>query len=208
VRNSAEFLLKRIDANGRLTRHAKIDGLLEDYAGVAWGLTLANEAVNEPRYFDAASRLVGQVIARFSDAEDGGFFDTPVDYERLITRPKDLFDNATPSGDSVMAEVLLRHGNRELAARTIESILPLAERYPSGFGFLLGAAEWSAGRAKEIVISRDEFLKVIGEIYLPHRTIAYGDTTHVCVGTVCSAPTDDPRELAVILSRRGTAKDP
>ena len=197
IRRNADFLLTRIDADGRLIRHAKINGLLEDYAGVAWGLTLAYEALGEQRYFDAATSLIDQVIARFSDEENGGFFDTPIDHEKLITRPKDLFDNATPGGNSVMADVLLRHGRIDLASRTIESIFPLAERYASGFGHLLGAAEWLTGSAKEIVIGNRDFLKAFGDLYLPHRTIKYGEraSAHVCVGQTCSAPTDDPQTL-------------
>src|SRR5688500_17301688 len=93
VRKNADFLLSRIDAGGRLTRHARIPGLLEDYSGVAWGLTLAYEATHERRYLDAARGLVDQILARFRDEEHGGFFDTPIDHEQLITRPKDLFDN-------------------------------------------------------------------------------------------------------------------
>src|SRR5947209_11541391 len=89
VRKNADFLLSRIDANGRLLRHAKINGLLEDYAGVAWGLTLAYEAIHERKYLDAARQLVDQVIARFSDDANAAFFDTPIDHEKLITRPKD-----------------------------------------------------------------------------------------------------------------------
>src|SRR5205807_3558648 len=96
-RRNADFLLGRI-VDGRLTRHAKIAGLLEDYAGVAWGLTLAYEATHERRYLDATRGLMEQVLSRFADDENGGFFDTPIDHEALITRPKDLFDNATPSG--------------------------------------------------------------------------------------------------------------
>ena len=197
VRRNAEFLLTRIDNDGRLIRHAKIPGLLEDYSGVAWGLILAHEAVVDPRYLEAARKLADQVIARFSDDENGGYFDTPVDHEKLITRPKDLFDNATPSGNSVMADVLLRLGDADRATRTVESILPLAERYASGFGHLLCAAEWIAGRPKEIVIGGSDFLRAIGELYLPHRTIRYQHdaTAHVCVGQTCSAPTSDPREL-------------
>ena len=185
-----------------MTRHAKINGLLEDYAGVAWGLTLAYEAVNEQRCLDAARQLVDQVIARFSDHENGGFFDTPIDHEKLITRPKDLFDNATPGGNSVMADVLLRHAHTDLATRTIESIFPLAERYPSGFGHLLGTAEWITGRAKEIVIGGSEFLKAMSDLYLPHRLIRHepGTTAHVCEGQACSAPTDDPQKLRALLS--------
>src|SRR4029078_10229998 len=83
-------------------------GLLEDYSGAAWGLTLAYEATHERRYLDAAHELLEQILTRFIDEENGGFFDTPVDHEKLITRPKDLFDNATPSGNSVTCDVLLR----------------------------------------------------------------------------------------------------
>jgi uncharacterized protein YyaL (SSP411 family) len=205
VKRNADFLLTRIK-DGRLMRHAKINGLLEDYSGVAWGLTLAYEAVGERRYLDAAQTLVDQVIARFTDEEKGGFFDTPIDHEKLITRPKDLFDNATPGGNSVMAGVLQRlaillHRDdyAEIAARTIDTFFPLAERYASGFGLLLGAAEWRAGRPKEIVISGSEFLRAIGSLYLPHRVIQreQSDRTsaHVCEGTVCSAPVETPDEL-------------
>ncbi|HEX3582500.1 MAG TPA: thioredoxin domain-containing protein [Thermoanaerobaculia bacterium] len=211
VRKNADFLLTRIDTNGRLIRHAKINGLLEDYAGVAWALTLAYEAVNEPRYLDAARVLADQILSRFADETNGGFFDTPVDHEQLITRPKDLFDNATPGGNSVAAMVLLRLGGNyaEAARKTVESILPVAERYPSGFGFLLGVAEWLAGSPKEIHLAGDDvaaFRKVIGETYLPHRTIEYAEgekaSAFVCENFVCLAPTDDPERFREQLAKR------
>ncbi len=211
VKKNADFLLTRIDANGRLVRHAKINGLLEDYAGVAWGLTLAYEAVGDRRYLDAARSLADQILARFADEENGGFFDTPVDHEQLITRPKDLFDNATPGGNSVAAEVFLRLGEKyaEAARQTVESILPVAERYPSGFGFLLGVAEWLAGSPKEIHLAGGDvssFRKVVGETYLPHRTIEYAEgekpSAFVCENFVCLAPTGDPEQLREQLARR------
>src|SRR5213076_2184954 len=137
VRKNADFLIKRIDANGRLIRHASIPGLLEDYSGVAWGLTLAYEAVHERRYLDAANQLLEQIRQRFSDDDNGGFYDTPVDHEKLITRPKDFFDNATPSGNSVAIDVLLRlallFGHEEyarIAAAALDAVFPAAERYP------------------------------------------------------------------------------
>jgi hypothetical protein len=211
VKKNADFLLTRIDANGRLTRHAKINGLLEDYAGVAWGLALAYEAVYDERYLDAARTLADQILERFADETNGGFFDTPVDHEQLITRPKDLFDNATPGGNSVAAEVFLRLGDKyaEAARQTVESILPVAERYPNGFGFLLCDAEWLAGSPKEIHLTGTDvsvFRKVIGETYLPHRTIGYAEgeksSAYVCENFVCLAPTAEPEEFREQLARR------
>lgn len=232
VRKNADFLLTRIDERGRIIRHAKIGGLLEDYAGAAWGLTLAYEALHERRWLDAAQILVSNVLERFADPEHAGFFDTPSDHESLITRPKDLFDNATPGGNSVMSEVLLRHallfGREELAGiatRTIESILPLAQRYPSAFGFVLGAAEWRSGTPKEIAITGPttgakfgELQRIVGDSYLPHRVVAAGDAcadlplmearpsdrvmAYVCEGYACQEPTDDPERLRALLSFR------
>jgi uncharacterized protein YyaL (SSP411 family) len=224
VRKSADFLLMRIDANGRLIRHAKIPGLLEDYAGVAWGLTLAYEAVHERRYVDAARQLLDQVLTRFRDDERGGFFDTPTDHEELIARPKDLFDNATPGGNSVAAEVLLRHalifGDQryaDAATDALESIFPLAERYPSGFGFLLSVAEWRAGAPKEIALTGDfaALQKVVGETYLPHRVVVAGEGSadlplmqhrpmsetraYVCEGYACMEPVSDAARLRELL---------
>ncbi|MGZ5442694.1 MAG: thioredoxin domain-containing protein [Thermoanaerobaculia bacterium] len=224
VRRNADFLLTRIDAEGRITRHAKIAGLLEDYSGVAWGLTLAYEATGERRYLDAAKTLVDQILTRFRDEEHAGFYDTPIDHEKLITRPKDLFDNATPGGTSVACDVLLRHAllfasdeYARVATEALEATWPLMERYPSGFGFLLSVAEWRAGQPREIALTGDaaELRRVIGETYLPHRVLVAGtqsadlplmenrsaDRTlaYVCVGYACEEPTSDPERLRALL---------
>jgi uncharacterized protein YyaL (SSP411 family) len=227
VRKNADFLLRRIDADGRLVRHAKIAGLLEDYSGVAMGLTLAYEATGERRYLDAARALAVQILRRFSDDGHGGFFDTPIDHEKLITRPKDLFDNATPSGNSVTADVLLRlallYGEDRYAreaTRTLDAIWPVAERHPSGFGFLLGVAEWRAGQPKEVAITGNDeraraLLRVLGEQFLPHRVLVTGSGSgdlplmlhrdasrtkaYVCAAYACAEPTDDPQRLHELL---------
>ena len=224
VRRNADFLLTRIGADGRLTRHAKIPGLLEDYSGVAWGLTLAYEATQERRYLDAAKTLAEQILARFRDEQNGGFFDTPVDHERLITRPKDLFDNATPSAISVTCDVLLRHallfGNEEyarIATEALEAVGPFAEKYPSGLGFLLGVAEWRAAQPKEVALTGDiaGLRKVVGETFVPHRVLVAGEASsdlplmqqrpndktlaYVCVGYACEEPTADPERLRALL---------
>jgi uncharacterized protein YyaL (SSP411 family) len=229
VRRNADFLLTRINASGRLMRTPKIAGLLEDYSGVAWGLALAYEATHERRYLDSARQLADQILDRFADAQNGGFFDTPTDHEALITRPKDLFDNATPSGNSVAADVLLRlallfgeEQYAEAATKTIAAVAPLAERYPSGFGLLLGVAEWRAGQPKEIVITGDTddatfraLRKAVGEEYLPHRVLVAGSGSadlprmekrpadramaYVCEAYACAEPTADAQRLRVLL---------
>jgi uncharacterized protein YyaL (SSP411 family) len=229
VRNNAAFLIDRIDGSGRIIRHARIPGLLEDYAGAAWGLTLAFEATQERRFLDAASGLITQVLERFRDEPQGGFFDTPLDHEKLITRPKDLFDNATPSGTSVMCDVLLRHAlifGREdcarLAEEAMQSVWPLAERYPSGFGFMLGAAEWRSGKPKEIAITGsgeafEALRREAGQHFLPHKVVVGGPSSadlplmqnrpqdravaYVCSGYVCDAPATTVEELRLQLSR-------
>jgi uncharacterized protein YyaL (SSP411 family) len=228
IRRNADFLLTRIDG-GRLMRTPKIPGLLEDYSGVAWGLALAFEATHARRYLDASRQLADQILERFIDEQNGGFFDTPIDHETLITRPKDLFDNATPSGNSVAADVLLRlallFGDEQYAVaatKTLEAIAPLAERYPSGFGLLLGVAEWRAGQPKEIAITGPlddaafrSLRRIAGEEYLPHRILVAGDSApdlplmqgrpagrvlaYVCEAYMCVEPTADPERLRALL---------
>jgi hypothetical protein len=229
VRKNADFLIARMDTHGRLMRHASIPGLLEDYTGVAWGLTLAYEAVHERRYLDAANQLLEQIRSRFADTANGGFYDTPTDHEKLITRPKDFFDNATPSGNSIASDVLLRHallfGREEYAGeatRALEAIYPLVERYPSGFGFLLGVAEWRAAEPKEIAITGATdnpafrtLRRVVGGEFIPHRVLVAGASSsdlplmqnrdakramaYLCEAYMCAEPTSDPERFRTLL---------
>jgi len=233
VRRNAEFLSTTMMRDGRLYRNFKggrltIPGLLEDYAGVAWGMLSAFEATGDERWLETSRELVEAILERFVDDESVGFFDTPIDHEKLITRPRDLFDNATPSGNSVAVHVLLRlailYGEERystLAERTIESIAPLAVRHPQGFGFLLASAEFASASRKEIVVTgspddpvRQKLLRVIGESYVPHKVVVQGHVVdlpllegrdpgvtraYVCSGYVCDTPTEDPETLKRLL---------
>jgi uncharacterized protein YyaL (SSP411 family) len=234
VAANAGFLLGSMTKDGRLFRsykdgRARIDALLEDYSGVAWGLTLAFEATHDVRYLHAARGFVDEIVARFSDEERGGFFDTPTDHEKLITRPKDLFDNATPSGNSVTFDVLLRlalmYGEAryaDVATKGLEAIFSLAERYPSGFGFLLGVAEWRAASPNEVAItgavddpSFKALRNVVAEEFRPHRVLVAGAGTealplmegrsadrvvaYVCQAFACQEPTSETARLRELL---------
>ncbi|HUP66192.1 MAG TPA: thioredoxin domain-containing protein [Thermoanaerobaculia bacterium] len=227
---NADFLLSRLRPEGRLLRSWKdgvgrIDALLEDFAGVAWGLIASFEATQRRSDLDAALELAREMIERFGDAEGGGFWDTPHDGEPLITRPRDLFDNATPSGNSLAAATLLRLGayfdDRELEAegkKVVEAMAGTVMRVPSAFGFLLSqAAEWIAGPPTEIAVTGSwedvdvrSFWQVIGESYLPNRILASSTAAPlplvegkpldraavwICERYSCQEPISDPEQL-------------
>ena len=233
VRANADFLIDRMMDGSRLFRsykdgRARIPALLEDYSGVAWGLIHAFEATGERRCLDTARTLADQILERFPDDSSGGFFDTPSDHEELITRPRDLFDNATPSGNAVTIDVLFRLSHllgearlSEIATRALSSLWAIAEKYPSGFGFALCQGGWIFGSPKEVVLTgaggepvREALRTVIGQSYLPHRVFVPGTPdlpvmegrdparilVYVCKNFTCSEPTADPERLKVLLA--------
>jgi len=229
---NAEFLLSTMRrADGSLYRTwkpghaAHLNGYLEDHANVADGLIALFEATFDPRWLTASTSLADIILAHFADADNGGFFDTSSDHETLISRPKDVFDNATPSGNAVAADALLRlalltgKDEYERAARGVLEVLrePMA-RYPMGFARSLSALDFLLGRPKEVAIvgqpgARDTeaMLRVVFEPFVPNKVVAGGHaaipllegrharngqaTAYVCEHYVCQAPTTDPEEL-------------
>jgi uncharacterized protein YyaL (SSP411 family) len=159
----AEFLLRELrDENGRLLRsyndgQAKLDAYLEDHAFLLEALIALFEATCEARWFQAATALADEMIARFADPEQGGFFSTASDGEALITRRKDVEDTPIPSGSSSAAVGLLRlaqiSGEQEYERRAV-SVLRLlhevAPRHPAAFGHLLQALHWQLSPARPI----------------------------------------------------------
>jgi uncharacterized protein YyaL (SSP411 family) len=197
--NNAHFLLGSMrKPDGGMYRtwkpghEARLNGYLEDYANVADGLIAVYEATFDRRWLDAATALANAMLERFADSDNGGFFDTSTDHEQLIARPKDLFDNATPSGNAVAADVLLR-----LAAltanpdyqRAAQGVLELLQqpmtRYPLGFARSLSAADFLLSTPKEVVIVGDQadqdtqaLLRVVFEPFLPNKVVAGVDGAH------------------------------
>ena len=128
-----------------------IDGLVELYQ-----LTFAL------RWLQAAKELADTMIEQFWDERHGGFFQTSHDHEGLIARPKDFVDNATPSGNSVATDVLLRlhalTGDERYYTLAETILLMLREgmaRQPLAFGHLLCALERAISRPQEIAIIGD-----------------------------------------------------
>jgi uncharacterized protein YyaL (SSP411 family) len=136
-------------------------GVLEDHAHLAEGLLALYETTFDERWFATARGLVDTILARFTDSA-GGFFDTAIDHEQLITRPKDPQDNAVPSGGAMATTVLLRlaaftgEGRyRDAAERAIGTVAGYLARYPTGFAQWLVAAAFAAGDALEVAIVGD-----------------------------------------------------
>ena len=119
----------------------------------------------------------------------GAFFDTASDAERLITRPRDITDNAMPSGTSMAADLLLHladltndTGMRDRAMTVLGAAAPLLTQFPTGFGHLLGVADMAVYGAVEVAIagdrSREEFAVLEREVashYVPSLVLAGGE---------------------------------
>ncbi len=190
VRN-AEFLLGAMRRDGRLQRtwkagQARLKGYLEDYAMVAAALVDVYEATFERRWLDAARGLADDMLGLFWDETLEGFYDTGHDHERLIVRPRNLFDNAVPSGTSVAIETLLRlavlTGGATYEARALAALRPVADligRYPSGFGRFLCALDFHLGPKVEVALVAPSGVggmeplaaEVFGR-FLPNRVVA------------------------------------
>ncbi len=192
VRN-AEFLLSELYVNGRLLRSYKdgkagFNAYLEDYACIVDGLISLYEASFDLPWLLMAEKLAKQMILKFWDPDGGGFYFTSEDHETLIHRPKDFYDNATPSGNSVAACSLLKlwklTGNERWlkhAVALLESVSDLLPRHPAAFPQLLCGLDFYLGKVKEIAIIGDPsekdtraLLQAIYEMYLPNKVVACG----------------------------------
>jgi uncharacterized protein YyaL (SSP411 family) len=161
---SADFVLSSMQRGGRLLRSwkdgdARITGYLEDYAMVGVGLLHVYEATFDRRFLDHSRRLLEDALRLFRDEATGAFFDTGTDQEALVVRPRNLFDNAVPSGTSVAIDWLLRlavvAGEPRYEAIALEALRPMADlmaRHPSGFGRYLSALDFHLGPVAEVAL--------------------------------------------------------
>ncbi len=190
---NARFLLSTLCGTGGVRRsykdgRARFNGCLEDYACLVDGLVSLYEATFDPAWIREAARLAGEMADRFWDPVAGGFFFTAQDHETLIHRPKEFWDNATPSGNSVAALALLRLGTlmgeerwRGYAEAIFEINAGTIARHPAAFGYLLGALDFNLGPVREIAVAGDPeeasargMLREIFGRYLPNKVVACG----------------------------------
>jgi uncharacterized protein len=228
ARALAEFLLGPLSDGERLHRTwrdgtAKGTGYLEDYANVAHGLYELHVATGDLHWLRESHRLALLAVELFADDANGGFFMTPVDGEALVSRQKDLDDNPTPSGNSMLAFVLLRlarlWGDDELerlAVGVLRLLRDAIPRAPQAFGWALCALDLHLSPPRELAIVGDPASPVARAAlagFDANTVVAFGPgddvpllagkdlvggeaAVYVCERFACRAPVTDPALLA------------
>ncbi len=165
---AADFVLARMrDSDGRLLhRHrdgqAALPAYVDDYAFMIWGLLDLYEATFEPRWLQVAIELNDDLIEHFWDEKEGGLFFTADDGEALLVRPKEIYDGAVPSGNSVAMLNCLRlarlTGRTELEQRAVEigrAFASNVKQLPSAHTQLMVALDFGVGPTSEVVVAGD-----------------------------------------------------
>ena len=230
AKSNADFIIENLQKDGRLLRtwkdgKAKLNAYIEDYANVADGLIELFQVSGEVKYLSEAKRLADLMITEFWDEENGGFYFTSNDHEELLVRNKDFYDNATPAGNSVAADVLQKLAKllgddkyERFASTVLRLIAPQISRHPQGFGRALSAIEFNLAAVKEIVIigeKGNELEREVWSEFLPNKVVVLSGgtddgtipliaerkivdgkaTAYVCENFVCQRPVTSVVEL-------------
>lgn len=197
AKKAADFCLNNLRSqNGRLLKRWRVgkSGLaahLEDYAFFIQGLIDLYEASLESKYLKHADELTKMTIELFEDKKDGGFFLTAEDGEKILIRPKEIYDGAIPSGNSVMALNLARlakiTGNIDYEKklfRLFSSFAGFLKQNPAGAEVLLHALDFILAPPLELVVAGDfknnatqSMLTEINQRFMPSKVIVFNDTT-------------------------------
>lgn len=189
---AADFVLQQLRRpDGRLLARFR-DGeaahlaYVDDYAFFIWGLIELYEANFDVSRLKTALELQRDMLNLFWDDHAYGFFFYGKDGERLLLRPKEIYDGAIPSGNSVAAMNLLKLGRltgdvqfEARADQLLKAFLKQVRAYPMGYSFFLMALQFALGPTKEIVIattrtdalSGDAMVVAVGQVYLPHAVV-------------------------------------
>ena len=224
-----DFLLGPLRGDdGRVLRSIREDrvsghGFLDDHANVAHGLLELHVATGDPRWLLEARRIADRAVELFADDEHGGFFLAPRDGERLVAERKDLDDHPIPSGNAMLAHVLLRlariYGDDELARRAVGVFRLLRDsvpRAPSAFGWALVGLDLHFSPPRELAVvgpPDSDVARAALAAWAPRTVVAVGPAegvpllegkglvegrpaVYVCERFACRAPETDPAVFA------------
>jgi uncharacterized protein YyaL (SSP411 family) len=214
VTKAAELLASHI-VDGRLRRvsyHGRVGdaaGVLDDYGCVAEAFCAMHQLTGEGRWLELAGRLLDTVLARFG-ADTGGFFDTADDAERLVARPADPTDNATPAGLSAVAAALTSYAAltgetryREAAERALATIAPIAASHARFVGYACAVGEALQSGPYEIAIVTDDpvtdpLVRTAQRLAPPGAVVVAGSTDQPGVPLLAHRPRLDGAATAYV----------
>jgi uncharacterized protein YyaL (SSP411 family) len=164
--HAAEFILGNMrKTDGRLWHRyrdgqAGVEANLDDYAFLVWGLIELYEATFDAGYLEIALELTSDMVKHFWDEDGGGLYLIPDDGESLFVRKKEIYDGASPSGNSVAMLNLLRLGRmtansdlEEKAAKIGRAFSRSVKQSPSAHTQLMVALDFGIGPCYEVVIA-------------------------------------------------------
>jgi uncharacterized protein YyaL (SSP411 family) len=234
-KNLAFIQAKLWDAKSKTLYHRWRDGardnvqLLESYAFMLEGVIQLYEATLESKHLDFAIALAEAMIAKFYDAENGGFWQSSLDAKDLIIRVKDDYDGAEPSGNSVATLALLklaaitdRENFRKPAEATLRLFTPRLEQIPQAVPYMLQALDFWLEEPRRVVIAGDprsakmrELIHAAHSVYQPDKVVLGntgsvdefartlpakdGPLVYLCTGKACLPPTREATKLKEML---------
>jgi len=223
---AVDFVLDTMLVDGRLLHryregHAGVCGNLDDYAFLVWGLLELHATTQDTSRLEQALALTATMLEHFSDAA-GGFHFTPDDGEKLVARPKEIFDGAVPAGNSVAMVNLVRlarlTGRTELedvAYRAAGAVSGSAKMMPSGHTFALSAIDLLVGPTSEVVVAgrRDTgdtraFLDALATAYRPRTSVLVADGATARLAPWTRGMTADGGSSRAYVCRDGTCALP
>jgi uncharacterized protein YyaL (SSP411 family) len=217
--------LRRVSRDGAVGQPA---GVLEDYGCVAEAFCAVHQLTSDGRWLELAGALIDTAVGHFSNGE-GGFHDTADDAERLVARPADPTDNATPSGLSSLAAALVSYAAltgeteyRETAERALETVTALMARHPRYAGYACAVAEAMLSGPYEIAVVEPDGASPLAIMARRHAppgavvVVGHPDqagvpllasrpavdgkaTAYVCRGFVCDRPVTTEDDLLALL---------
>jgi uncharacterized protein YyaL (SSP411 family) len=228
---------KLMSPNGRLlARYREGDSAhlayLDDYAFLLMALIEVYEATYKDIYLQQAVKLANDMKELFGDSAEGGFYFYGNDGEKLITRPKEIYDGAIPSGNSVAALVLQKLADmtddrsfRDIVERLLGHFAGEVSRYAAGYTYFMMAVDYYLTDNTKIVIVGDAeafdlkaMLDVINSYFLPTAALRFYDkhsqenseykeidhkaTAYVCKNFACQPPITDVEKLRNLLAMR------